>query len=118
MFRAWIAAMRRWRFWLWRLSSANCVNGADGRSTGRHSRFVPANNVVTFSRRQPYTCENINDDLALLREYAATDSEAAFATLATRHVSLVYSVALRQVRDPPSGRGNHPGGLHHSGKEG
>jgi len=42
----------------------------------------------------------MNDDLALLREYAATDSEAAFATLATRHVSLVYSVALRQVRDP------------------
>jgi RNA polymerase sigma factor (sigma-70 family) len=42
----------------------------------------------------------MNDDLALLREYAATHSEAAFAALATRHVSLVYSVALRQVRDP------------------
>src|SRR5882724_9753197 len=38
-----------------------------------------------------------NDDLSLLREYARTNSEAAFATLVSRHVNLVYSVALRQV---------------------
>ena len=40
-----------------------------------------------------------NDDIALLREYAGNNSEAAFAVLVTRHVNLVYSVALRQVRD-------------------
>jgi RNA polymerase sigma factor (sigma-70 family) len=40
------------------------------------------------------------DDLALLREYAARDSEAAFAELVSRRVSFVYSAALRQVRDP------------------
>jgi len=42
----------------------------------------------------------LNDDLTLLREYSRNHSEAAFAALVSRHVSLVYSVALRQVRDP------------------
>src|SRR5579859_1974224 len=41
-----------------------------------------------------------NDDMALVREYAATQSERAFETLVSRHVHLVYSVALRQARDP------------------
>ena len=41
-----------------------------------------------------------NDDVSLLNEYARTNSEAAFAGLVSRHVNLVYSVALRQVRDP------------------
>jgi uncharacterized protein (TIGR03435 family) len=40
-----------------------------------------------------------NDDIALLRDYARNNSEAAFAALVSRHVNLVYSVALRQVRD-------------------
>jgi hypothetical protein len=39
------------------------------------------------------------DDLALLREYAANNSEAAFAELVSRRVGFVYSAALRQVRD-------------------
>jgi RNA polymerase sigma factor (sigma-70 family) len=41
----------------------------------------------------------LNDDIALLREYARNHSEAAFAALVARHVNLVYSVALRSVRD-------------------
>src|SRR5208282_2399858 len=41
-----------------------------------------------------------NDDLNLLREYAGPNSEEAFTALVSRHVNLVYSVALRQVRDP------------------
>ena len=39
------------------------------------------------------------DDMDLVRQYARCKSEEAFATLVSRHVNLVYSVALRQVRD-------------------
>ena len=42
------------------------------------------------------------DDMALLREFAAHDSEPAFAELVTRHVNKVYSVALRHTRNPHS----------------
>src|SRR5690349_21649784 len=40
------------------------------------------------------------DDIALLREYVTHKSEAAFDALVSRHVSFVYSSALRQVRNP------------------
>ena len=39
------------------------------------------------------------DDMTLLREYARCNSEEAFAALVSRHVNLVYSVALRDVHD-------------------
>ena len=40
------------------------------------------------------------DDMELVREFATGRSDAAFETLVSRHLNLVYSVALRQVRNP------------------
>jgi RNA polymerase sigma factor (sigma-70 family) len=39
------------------------------------------------------------DDMQLMREYAAHQSERAFEAIVSRHTNLVYSAALRQVRD-------------------
>ena len=39
----------------------------------------------------------MSDDMALVREFAARQSEPAFAALVERHIGLVHSAALRQV---------------------
>src|SRR5271156_272115 len=39
------------------------------------------------------------DDIALLKEFAETDSETAFAEIVSRHLNLVYSTALRATSD-------------------
>ncbi len=41
----------------------------------------------------------MGDDMTLVREFAASQSEPAFAALVERHIGLVYSAALRQVQD-------------------
>lgn len=38
----------------------------------------------------------MNDDLALLREHVRNSSEKAFATLVSRYINLVHSMALPQ----------------------
>lgn len=42
----------------------------------------------------------LTDDMQLLQVYVTEGSDAAFETLVNRHLNLVYSTALRQVRDP------------------
>ena len=39
-------------------------------------------------------------DMACLRAFAREGSQDAFATLVRRRIDMVYSAALRQVRDP------------------
>ena len=41
----------------------------------------------------------MRDDMTLVREFAATQSEPAFAALVARHLALVHSAARRQVGD-------------------
>ncbi len=42
----------------------------------------------------------MSDNMDLVREYAASRSEQAFETIVSRYINLVYSTALRQVRNP------------------
>ena len=41
----------------------------------------------------------MTDDMALVREFAASQSEHAFEQLVARHINMVYSAALRRVGD-------------------
>src|SRR5437899_6477702 len=41
----------------------------------------------------------MDDDMALVRDYALRGTEAAFEALVSRYVNLVYSAALRLVAD-------------------
>jgi len=60
----------------------------------------------------------MTDDMALVREFAANASEAAFEMLVARHINVVYSTALRRVSDAHLAEEDHPGRLHHSGAQG
>lgn len=44
------------------------------------------------------------DDFKLLQDYVLNESEDAFALLVSRHVDMVYSVALRRVGNPENAR--------------
>jgi DNA-directed RNA polymerase specialized sigma24 family protein len=41
----------------------------------------------------------MSDDMTLVREFATSQSEPAFAALVERHIALVHTAALRQTGD-------------------
>jgi RNA polymerase sigma factor (sigma-70 family) len=57
-------------------------------------------NLSDFARRRRYTFKRMTSDLDLLRQFARKNSQDAFTEIVRRHVNLVYSAALRQVRSP------------------
>jgi serine-type D-Ala-D-Ala carboxypeptidase/endopeptidase len=61
---------------------------------------APRTMGVTFFDRRPYIGKMMTEDMELVREYVARQSEEAFAALVSRHINLVYSVARRRLDDP------------------
>ena len=53
-----------------------------------------------FAQQRRYTFKSMTSDLDLLGQYARQNSQDAFTEIVRRHLDLVYSAALRQVRSP------------------
>src|SRR5687768_4798397 len=61
--------------------------------------MVAQSRCINGQERVRNGMEELADDMALLREYAETGSQAAFAQLVSRHINWVHSLCLRGVRD-------------------
>ncbi len=81
-------------------------------------RIKLQNNLLPFPGGGHIPRESMNDDLTLLREFAASNSEAAFAALVVPPCQSGLFRGPAAGARPASGRGDHPGRLHHSGAQG
>src|SRR5882724_6803971 len=57
-------------------------------------------NFVGFGQSAAIYFQKMTSDLDLLRQFARENSQDDFTEIVRRHVNLVYSAALRQVRSP------------------
>jgi RNA polymerase sigma factor (sigma-70 family) len=86
------------------LGSAGIPAGKFQTRTRRQDAGVPGaspNDFLSeFSRGRRYTFKSMTSDLDLLEKFAREKSQDAFGEIVRRHLNLVYSAALRQVRSP------------------
>src|SRR6185312_12151330 len=75
--------------------NSSCVNSR----TPDGQKLSMQNNLFAFRVGVHVWIKMMSDDMELVRDYATRQSEKAFETLVSRHIHLVYSVALRQTRD-------------------
>src|SRR5580700_6842903 len=83
---------------MWKKRAQKSPRCLDARPNPEFSKCI--NPVGFHPTAAIYSMKMETDDRNLLRQYAEKHSQEAFAALVSRHVNLVYSVALRLVRSP------------------
>ncbi len=69
-------------------------------NAGAPGKLRDSDFLSDFRLRRRYTFKSMTSDLDLLKKFARENSQDAFSEIVQRHLDLIYSAALRQVRSP------------------